>query len=447
MSKKNRKTKQNKKKPQAKTILTDSLNYGIEYGLEDGLENALKDGTKFGIQKGLESFAINAVEEGVGDLLSKEFDKTKDSISSRNSKEQNELQDSNEFQENAEKAISENFDPSKNNQNRLKHWKRFIFLVKLIVVALVLVWIGGRLYQDSNEIMKYDWTIHYRWVILSCLIYLLAFFPASVFWFFLLRWMGQKISFFQAVRAFYVSQLGKYLPGKAMVVIIRSAMVTGEKVRASVAAVCVFYETLTMMATGAFIAAMIILIWFREHWFYSIISIGMMIAASLPVFPVVFIRIMRLFRIGKKDEQLQGYLDRITFRTFLVGFALMTFLWIFFGVSLWAAIQGLGILPGNFIDNLPRYISATALAVVLGFAVPISPGGIGIRETVLSLLLIPYFDAVLMMPENNAIAVQASSLALIVSLEQRIVSIVAELSLVGLFFLIPVIRWFWKKLC
>lgn len=440
MSMKKRKTKQNKKKPQAKKILADSLNYGIEYGLEDGLEVALKDGTKIGMQKGLESFAINAVEEGVSDLISKEFDKKRDSISS------NKSNDKNEFQENAETAISDNFDQSRNSQNRKKHWKSLIFWGKLIVIALVLIWIGGRLYQDSNEIMKYNWTIHYRWVILSCLIYLLAFFPASVFWFFLLHWMGQKISFFQAVRAFYVSQLGKYLPGKAMVVIIRSAMVTGEKVRASVAAVCVFYETLTMMATGAFLAAMVILIWFREHWFYSLISLGMMIAASLPVFPVVFIRIMHLFRIGKKDEQLQGYLSRITFRTFLVGFALMTFLWIFFGVSLWAAIQGLGIVPGNFIDNLPRYISATALAVVLGFAVPISPGGIGIRETVLSLLLIPYFDAVLMMPENNAFAVQASSLALIVSLEQRIISIVAELSLVGLFFLIPLIRWFWKKL-
>lgn len=120
----------------------------------------------------------------------------------------------------------------------------------------------------------------------------------------------------------------------------------------------------------------------------------------------------------------------------------MTLLWILFGISLWAAIQGIGIVPGEFLANLPRYISVTALAIVLGFAVPIAPGGLGIREAVLSILLIPYFDMILTLPENNAVHVQADTLALIVSLEQRIISIIAELSLVAFFFLFRMIPYY-----
>ena len=85
--------------------------------------------------------------------------------------------------------------------------------------------------------------------------------------------------------------------------------------------------------------------------------------------------------------------------------------------------------------NIPRFISVTALAIVLGFAVPISPGGLGIREAVLAILLIPYFEMVLNMPENQTIHLDAKTLALVVSLEQRVVTIISEVALAAVFLL------------
>ena len=72
--------------------------------------------------------------------------------------------------------------------------------------------------------------------------------------------------------------------------------------------------------------------------------------------------------------------------------------------------------------------AATAMAMVLGFAVPISPGGLGVREAILAALMVPYFSAILLYPENARIALDAPTLALVVSIAQRVVSILAELA-------------------
>ena len=52
-----------------------------------------------------------------------------------------------------------------------------------------------------------------------------------------------------------MSHLGKYVPGKAMVVVVRAGMVVPFGARASTAAIATFYETLVMMAAGGLIAA------------------------------------------------------------------------------------------------------------------------------------------------------------------------------------------------
>lgn len=322
-----------------------------------------------------------------------------------------------------------------------KRWSgSVIFWVKLSIILLVLGWIAFRLVESWKEISQYHWNLQYGWIILSGIFYLTAFLPAATLWYLSLHWMGQKPTYFSAIKAFYASQLGKYIPGKAMVVLIRVGMLAEENIRASIAAVAAFYETLTMMATGAFLSALVIVIYFREHWIYSLMAFGAMLLVGLPVLPPIFIRIIHFLRIGKNDPTLDEHLRQITWRSIGVGFGLMTILWIMFGMGLWAAILGLGIVPGDLLEHIPRYVSVTALAIVLGFAVPLSPGGIGVREVILSLLLVPYFATILAMPENNTIQVGVENLALIVSIEQRMISIVAELAIVALFFTTSFLR-------
>lgn len=305
-------------------------------------------------------------------------------------------------------------------------------------MIFVLGWIAQHLCDSWSKISKFQWELHWGWFLTAGVFYLIAFIPAAFFWYLSLQWLGQHPPLYGAIRAFYTSQLGKYVPGKAMVVVIRTGMIADEKVKVGIAAICVFYETLTMMATGALLSSVILLIWFREHWYYSLFALGAMLIAGLPIIPSVFVKIVRLLGMEKRNPLLADHLRKITWRATVAGLSLMTLLWVFFGIGLWATILGIGLDPGNFLDNLPRFVSATAIAIVLGFAIPISPGGIGIRETILAFLLIPYFTRILTLPGNERFDLRPEDIALIVSLAQRIISIFAELSIVACF---AVVYW------
>ena len=331
--------------------------------------------------------------------------------------------------------------------NKKKWIKRCVAVLKLVVLALIFLWIGRQLQKSWADIAQYEWRPRYSWIVLSGIFYIVAFLPSATLWYLSLRWFGQEPGYWDSIKAFYLSQLGKYVPGKAMVVIIRADSIAGPKVRASIAAVSVFYETLTMMGSGAFIAALIVLCLFRQHWFFSCMALGVAVASCVPLLPPVFVRILKLLRIGANDPQVQESLRSLKYSCLIKGFALTSVLWLFFGLSLWAAICGIGIVPQPLLTALPRYVSVGALAMALGFAVPISPGGLGIREAVLSALLIPYFVVILQYPENESFSIAPEALATIVSLLQRIVSIFAEVAAVALLFAaVPAIKKTWNLL-
>src|SRR5207244_6475766 len=78
----------------------------------------------------------------------------------------------------------------------------------------------------------------------------------GAFWLRLLHRVGLRPSAGAAFRAYYVSHLGKYVPGKAWAILMRATLLPG--VRPGVAALTAAYETLTTMAAGALIAAAVI---------------------------------------------------------------------------------------------------------------------------------------------------------------------------------------------
>ena len=93
------------------------------------------------------------------------------------------------------------------------------------------------------------WQFDSWWLAASGGLYLLGTLCCGVFWHRTLRALGQPVSLPQALRAYYIGQLGKYVPGKAMVVILRAGLVRGQGSIPALAAVSVFLETLTMMSS------------------------------------------------------------------------------------------------------------------------------------------------------------------------------------------------------
>jgi len=305
---------------------------------------------------------------------------------------------------------------------RRRKW--LMLAAKLTILALVAWFVRGTLVKAWDEIGQEQWEFHFGWLALAGVLYLVGMLPAGLFWYRVLRVLGQEAELGETLRAYYIGHLGKYVPGKVMVVIIRAGMIRSHRVHAGVAAASVFVETLTMMAVGAFIAAGIIAAMLYDETLLLWTSLGLMLVAGLPTIPPVFRRLSRMAGVGKSDPTTAENLAKLGFGTLLLGWLLMAVVWIITGCSLWAVFRGLGVDLGLW-DNLAGYTAAVSLAMVAGF-LSLIPGGLGVRDLILLKLIVALFGG-----SNVTEAVAAATSALL-----RLVWLVAELVISGILYII-----------
>ncbi len=288
-----------------------------------------------------------------------------------------------------------------------KKW--LLLAVKLSIVLVVAGAVGDTLLGAWGQLAGYDWSLSPLWLVGAGCLYLVGLLPAGLFWYHVLHKLGQDARLGETLRAYYVGHLGKYVPGKAMVVIIRAGMIRSQRVNTGVAAASVFFETLTMMAVGAFLAAAILAVWCRGHWFLLIVAVGLMVAAGLPTVPPVFRFLAGLARVGKADPAIREKLAGLSSRTLLAGWAAMTISWSVLALSLWATLKAIGVEGMDLVADLSQYIASVSLAMVAGF-LSLIPGGLGVRDMILAELMVPYFDGVVCPIEPAAAAVVSAVL-------------------------------------
>ncbi len=114
------------------------------------------------------------------------------------------------------------------------------------------------------EVGRQSWRLNPWWLVLSGLFYLAGLFPSGWFWHRLICSLGGQPTLGQTLRSYYIGHLGKYVPGKAMVIVLRAGLLRGQQVDVVLASATIFLETLTSMAVGALLAAVIIVSVWRE---------------------------------------------------------------------------------------------------------------------------------------------------------------------------------------
>jgi uncharacterized membrane protein YbhN (UPF0104 family) len=299
-------------------------------------------------------------------------------------------------------------------------------MVRLAVAALVVwgIWytVNKALVslREENYAVRDLARLDLRWLAASAGLYVAAMWPSCFFWRKVLQAMGQDPPLGPLVKAYFIGHLGKYVPGKAMVVILRAGLLRGPRVDTTVAVVSVFVETLTLMAVGACFALGLVAALFREHLGLLVLGAVVTLGAGVPMLPPVFRRLVMLLQVKRLNPQIEHAIQGLDWHVTLWGWALMLVAWCLMTLSLWAAIKS---VPGAVVDfgQLPVVGAAVALAMVAGF-VSFIPGGLGVREVVVIPLLAPVYGNVI---------------ALVSAIVLRLVWLLAELAMSGLVYLIP----------
>jgi len=303
-----------------------------------------------------------------------------------------------------------------------KKW--LLIAIKLLIIVLVAWFVRDTLIKAWRQIGEQTWHWQPFWLVAAGAIYLIGLLPAAAYWHYLLKVLGQDVRWANTLRAYYIGHLGKYVPGKAMVVILRTGMISGHRVDTAVAAVSVFYETLTMMAVGAFMAAGILAVRLREERMLFWGSIGLMIISGLPILPPIFRSLARLAGIGRSNPAAADALSRLGWGTLLAGWMCMIIVWVLMAASLWATFRAMGAADIGFIKYAPELIAAVSLSMVAGF-LSFIPAGLGVRDLVLVELLVKLFAS---SGINDATATVAGGLL-------RLIWLVSELIISGILYL------------
>ncbi len=143
-----------------------------------------------------------------------------------------------------------------------------MLLLKISIVALVTVFIIRAVREGRADFVKSGFSvtnIDVVWLGVAGVAYSLGMLPMALNWHRLLQAMGQSTPQSATVRTHYLSQLGKYAPGKALVVVIRLGLLKPYQVDVATGVLSIFAETLAMMSIGAVMAGAVIAVQFRDR--------------------------------------------------------------------------------------------------------------------------------------------------------------------------------------
>ncbi|HVK14090.1 MAG TPA: lysylphosphatidylglycerol synthase transmembrane domain-containing protein [Gemmataceae bacterium] len=311
--------------------------------------------------------------------------------------------------------------------------RRYGIVFYRYVLPLVIVGAIGWYFFDklnNPKLWTNTFTVHAEWLLLSAGLYL----AAHAIWgtnSVLLLWnQGAHVGWLTGVRAYYISQFGKYVPGKVWVLVLRVGMLGNIGISRTAVGVTATYEALTAMAAGALVGTLLLPTLSADQSGLNGVSLYWVAPIALVPIGLVglnrFVNRVNRWRIGHDAPQL----PRVKLHVVLFGLVLTSGGWFVMGASLWCTLRGLGLdaypLTG------PAYLHLTcinAIAYVAGFlALPVPAGG-GVREFALQKLLTLELAAVLA-PGTGSI----EGLAAVAALVLRLVWTTAEMAAAGLLY-------------
>jgi glycosyltransferase 2 family protein len=270
--------------------------------------------------------------------------------------------------------------------------------LKWLARGLVLVLVAWGLSRHFTRLTDdLDWSrvsFDLPSLLLGALLYAGGMSLAGVFYGLVLRDMGARVGLLEGMRVWWVSQVGKYVPGKMMVVIIRCGLLRDRGVSRTTAAIAAFYETPALMAAAAVLASVLFALLpperVPERRSFLLASVVFAVVITACISPPVYRRLSGLlarpFRSGDQTP------PSPTARSFVLAPVLLLPAWGMIGASLIACAHGLSREPIP-LELWPLLMGAAAVGVVAGFVVVVSPSGIGVREWVLVEALAPALGA------------------------------------------------------
>jgi len=275
-------------------------------------------------------------------------------------------------------------------------------LIRWIVTALVLVatfwFLGLQIRAALDELRNRPFTFRPEWVLVSVAFFVIGMVFNSSSWFFALQdriraiGLPLQISFSEIARIFLISQVGKYVPGKGFVLVLRYGLLRAKGATFGLITLTTIFETFCCMAAASLIGLLFLVLptapalnkaLEETEWFLPM-TIFFAVSFSLSISPPLFALLPRIFSFVVPAAKRHAD-DWMKWSTFGKSLFWSMVGWLFLGVGFWATVQAVSTerLP---IADIPALTAVFSIAVVAGF-LSLVPGQLGVREFMLVVVL------------------------------------------------------------
>jgi uncharacterized membrane protein YbhN (UPF0104 family) len=270
--------------------------------------------------------------------------------------------------------------------------KRIIVRILQIAVILVIFYFLLKgLVSNWNQVREYEWEFDYWLLGISSVLIISLYLLWVEIWRRILKRGGNILSFKKMFKIWFVSNLGRYLPGKVWSFLGMMYLLEKEGVaKGKGLSVAILAQALSVLS-GLLVALLFLRYSYYQRFFAKtpamtvVILLLIMGIVVLVFYPKLLEGIINLaLRTFKKEEISLNFKPQ----DMLFYISLYSGSWFLFGFIFWVFIKS--ITP----VSLDIYLSLTgafAGSFTLGFLAVFAPGGIGVREGILVVLLSNFF--------------------------------------------------------
>lgn len=254
--------------------------------------------------------------------------------------------------------------------------RRKLFVAAQWLLAVAIVWYAAAAlrgqWREAGERLQ-SIRLQWGWIALATLLVFATYALLNETWRRVILSTGQSLRFSDAVRIWFVSNLGKYVPGKIWSIAAMTMMARKNNVSPGVAAGSSVLMQLVTIASGIGV----VLVTGAQAVDHPSLAIGiaLVILAILASLPAL------LPRLGKLATSLTGrdiVLPRLAASVVWMCIASSVISWIAYGISFQFFVRG---TLGNAAGATSSYIAVYAASYIIGFLALFAPGGAVVRES------------------------------------------------------------------
>jgi hypothetical protein len=212
------------------------------------------------------------------------------------------------------------------------------------------------------------------WILAALIFTLVYYLLGFLIWVMVLHSLGSQPNLTMTIRAYILSLLPKYIPGKFLAHGLRAQLSTRAGIPITTALKSLLLEA--MFALGSAAAVSIPGAIFYHRAIFRHVPTWMFVASGMGIIALVAVR-----RFGFNGKApFSFFKDRRSFTAYLKISLLYLLLWLVSGVAHWCLANALNCYG---LWALPHLVVAASASWALGFLSFIAPAGLGVREAVL----------------------------------------------------------------